>query len=59
MGISDKYSRELGSGGDVIAKKIAKKLDGPCWTTTDFRCRAIIWLMFEAELEQVDERKPV
>ena len=51
-------SRELGSGGDAIGKKVAQELG---WTLLDndgFAAAAQSYGYVRAELEQVDERKP-
>lgn len=51
-------SRELGSGGDYIAQKVAEKLN---WTLLDnegFASAAHSYGYVRAELERVDERSP-
>ncbi len=51
-------SRELGSGGDAIGRKVAEELDWSLLDGDGFAEAAQSYGYVRAELEQVDERKP-
>ena len=51
-------SRELGSGGDAIGKKVAQELGWALLDNDGFADAAQSYGYVRAELEQVDERKP-
>ncbi len=51
-------SRELGSGGDVIGKRVAEELGWSLLDNDGFADAAQSYGYVRAELEQVDERKP-
>ncbi len=51
-------SRELGSGGDAIAKEVARELGWSLLDNEGFAAAAESYGYVRAELERVDERKP-
>ncbi|MEE9276146.1 MAG: cytidylate kinase family protein [bacterium] len=51
-------SRELGSGGDAVAKRVAEELGWPLLDNEGFAAAAQSYGYVRAELDKVDERRP-